>query len=107
MGRWRPKCPRCGSTLDISKIKYGIPFPCPSCMTSLYISGFYFALPNLVAIIVSYLFGYSFGLRSWQLGLFLALLQFPLMVFFLIILTKNFNPKIEEHYNDFDLKRHF
>ena len=76
-------------------------------MTSLYIRGFYFVLPNLVAIIVSYLLGYSFGLRFWQLGLFLALLQFPAAAFFVIILTSTVNPKIEEHCNYFDLKKHF
>ena len=108
MARWRPECPRCGSKLDISKLKYGIPFPCPSCKTPLYIRGFYFWLPALAAVLLCGLLGYSFGFRFWELLLFMAVFQFPAGVFFMLVLTSNFNPKIEEHYPDYlDLKPHF
>jgi len=77
----------------------------------LYIRGFYFWLPNLSALLVCGLLGYSFGFGFWKLLLFMALFQLPASVFLGLILTSNFNPKIEEHHPDYlDLKppyKHF
>jgi hypothetical protein len=72
-------------------------FPCPSCKTPLYIRGFYFSLPNLGAILLSTLLGYSFGLRFPKLLLFMVLLQVPATVLLMQILVSNFNPRIKEY----------
>jgi hypothetical protein len=105
---WRPECPLCGSILDIAKLKYGLPFPCPFCRKPLHISGFYLWVPTLASFLVCGLLGYLLGFRFPKLLLLVVLFLFPVHVVLMLLLTNILKPKIEEHYPDyFDVKHRF
>jgi len=105
---WRPECPLCGSRLDIAKLKYGLPFPCPFCKNSLHISGKYFWLPVLTGFLLAAWLGYMLGFKFPKIMIFPALFGFPISTLVMLILTRTSPPKIEEHYPDyFDLKHRF
>ena len=67
----------------------------------MHMRGFYFWLPALAAILVCGLLGYSLGFSFPKILVFAVVLCLPVSVFFGLVLTSAFNPKIEEHYPDY------
>jgi hypothetical protein len=70
-------------------------FPCPFCTIPLHISGFYFWMPALGAIVICTLLGYSSGLGLSKTLIFAIVFWLPVSVLLGFVLTSKFNPKIE------------
>jgi hypothetical protein len=108
MPNWIPQCPLGGSRIDVAKVKYGIPFPCPHCKKLLHVSGFYLWLPTVFSFLFCLLLGYLFGFRLPKLLIVSFLFLFPVNVLAMLVVTGTWNPRITGHYPDyFDLKRRF
>jgi hypothetical protein len=98
-------CPSCGKEIERSKLKFKVPFPCPSCQKLLHTPSFYLFIPGFITIIACAIIGFLFGLRDTSLLIFVIVFWVPITTFTFAVLRLTLNPSITEyHSNGLDLR---
>jgi hypothetical protein len=92
-------CPSCQLGLDRFNLRFGNPFPCPSCEKPLCISSFYSWISTLVAVLICGVLVYAFGLGNRAVFVFIVVLYYPIAMLLGSFLRVILNPRVRIYHS--------